>query len=313
MGYRHINNLYKDTDILLFKECYALEKIHGTSAHITFKWQIYSGIPVPELSFFSGGASHVTFKALFNESDLLSQLSKVIPHDKEITIYGEAYGGKEQGMSHTYGKQLKFIVFDVQIGDCWLNVPDAEAFVKPLGLEFVHYVRVSTDLKALDAERDACSVQSVRNGVTTHEDFIAGKGKPREGIVLRPIKEMTLNNGHQVVSKHKGAAFSETASPRQVEVDPAKLAKLAEAGAIATEWCTLTRLAHVLDKIPDHCMEKMPIILEAMLEDVLREGAGEIDLTQNEQGIKKTIKSTTAKLYQQFLKQKLVDSQTTPA
>lgn len=29
MGYLHISNLYKDIDILLFKECYALEKIHG--------------------------------------------------------------------------------------------------------------------------------------------------------------------------------------------------------------------------------------------------------------------------------------------
>lgn len=29
MGYIHIENLYKNRAILLFKECYALEKIHG--------------------------------------------------------------------------------------------------------------------------------------------------------------------------------------------------------------------------------------------------------------------------------------------
>jgi intein/homing endonuclease len=29
MSYLHINNLYKDREILLFKECYAMEKIHG--------------------------------------------------------------------------------------------------------------------------------------------------------------------------------------------------------------------------------------------------------------------------------------------
>lgn len=29
MGYLKINNLYKEQTILLFKECYALEKIHG--------------------------------------------------------------------------------------------------------------------------------------------------------------------------------------------------------------------------------------------------------------------------------------------
>ena len=34
MGYRHIDNLYKNQDILLFRECFALEKIHGTSANV---------------------------------------------------------------------------------------------------------------------------------------------------------------------------------------------------------------------------------------------------------------------------------------
>src|SRR5690348_10996218 len=37
MGYLHIGNLYKTQDLLLFRECYALEKVHGTSAHITCK------------------------------------------------------------------------------------------------------------------------------------------------------------------------------------------------------------------------------------------------------------------------------------
>ena len=32
MGYLHIENLYKAQDILLFRECYALEKVHGTAA-----------------------------------------------------------------------------------------------------------------------------------------------------------------------------------------------------------------------------------------------------------------------------------------
>jgi hypothetical protein len=32
MAYLHIENLYKARDIMLFRECYAMEKIHGTSA-----------------------------------------------------------------------------------------------------------------------------------------------------------------------------------------------------------------------------------------------------------------------------------------
>ena len=36
MGYAHIENLYKNQTILLFRRCWALEKVHGTSAHITY-------------------------------------------------------------------------------------------------------------------------------------------------------------------------------------------------------------------------------------------------------------------------------------
>ena len=37
MAYLHIDNLYKNQEILMFKECYALEKIHGTSGTITLR------------------------------------------------------------------------------------------------------------------------------------------------------------------------------------------------------------------------------------------------------------------------------------
>ncbi len=45
MSYLHIDNLYRSQDILLFRECYALEKIHGTSAHVAY----HNG----EVKFFS--------------------------------------------------------------------------------------------------------------------------------------------------------------------------------------------------------------------------------------------------------------------
>ncbi len=47
MGYRKIPNLYKDADILLFKDCFASEKVHGTSAHVSWK----DG----KVNFFAGG------------------------------------------------------------------------------------------------------------------------------------------------------------------------------------------------------------------------------------------------------------------
>ena len=68
MGYMHIENLYRPIaqSILLFREVYALEKVHGTSAHIA--WRTVDGNT--QLSFFAGGESHANFVALFDAAAL---------------------------------------------------------------------------------------------------------------------------------------------------------------------------------------------------------------------------------------------------
>jgi hypothetical protein len=296
MGFMHINNLYKEQDILMFRECYAMEKIHGTSCNISYDPQ------TQELRFFSGGESHEKFLKLFNQDELKQKfVSLQLPLDRKIVVYGEGAGGKQQGMSHTYGPNLFFIVFDIKVGDLWLDVPKAEKVANDLGLEFVHYVKVSTDLKELDAQRDAPSVQAVRNGVSTSEDFMAGKGPKREGVVLRPLVELRKNNGERLICKHKGDDFKETATPRPV-VDPAKQKLLEDAQSVADEWVTPMRLQHVLDKLPGHCMEKMKDIIGSMIEDVNREGVGEF--TPSPQ-VSKAIGSKTVALYKDYLKSQI--------
>tara|TARA_Y100000034_G_scaffold75549_1_gene90738 strand:+ start:3380 stop:4228 length:849 start_codon:yes stop_codon:yes gene_type:complete len=254
MGYMHIDNLYKNQEILMFRECYAMEKIHGTSAHIAYK----DG----QLRFFSGGASHTVFKELFDEDALKEKLAPV----GDVVIYGEAYGGKIMKMRDVYGEAMRFVAFDVKITDLWLAVPQAEDFVKEVGLEFVDYALIPTEITAIDEQRDRDSVQAVRNG--------CGEGHQREGIVLRPLIELTKNNGTRILVKHKGDKFRETSTPRPV--DPAKLKVMEEAGAIATEWVTPMRIVHVLDKMDNPGMENMREIIAAMCEDVQREGEGEI-------------------------------------
>lgn len=258
MGYMHIDNLYKNQRILMFRECYALEKIHGTSAHISWR--------TGEVHFSSGGEKHERFVSLFDVSDLIARFASI--GHPEMTVYGEAYGGSQQAQKWRYGERLRFVAFEVQVGETWLAVPQAEDVTTKLGLEFVHYAKVSTDLAALDAERDAPSEQARRNGIEGD--------KPREGVVLRPLNELTDNRGCRVMAKHKRDEERETATPRKV-VDPDKLQVLQRANEIADEWVTPTRLEHVLDKLgPDAGIERMRDVIAAMTEDVLREGAGEI-------------------------------------
>ena len=256
MSYRHIANLYREQQILLFRECWASEKIHGTSAHVSWK--------EGKLNFFSGGSKMEQFLKLFNQEELIKKFQE-LGHD-EVVVFGEAYGGNMQGMSHTYGNKLLFVAFEVKIVDTWLDVSNAADVAGKLGLDFVPYRKISTDLVAIDAERDLDSEQAIKNGM--------GPGHKREGIVLRPLVEMTLSNGERIIVKHKAEAFQETKKPRKVGED---LEVLSKADDVALEWVTDERLRHVLDALAcPVAMESTSAVIKGMIEDVKREGEKEI-------------------------------------
>jgi hypothetical protein len=304
MAYQHIDNLYKDQKILMFKECFAMEKIHGTSAHISYS-PADGGLS--RLGFFSGGGNYDTFVALFNAETLRQKFDELAP-TKHVHVYGEFYGGKMQGMSKTYGDKMKFVAFEVKIGDTWLNVPNAEDFCNKLGIEFVHYVRIPTTIEAIDAERDADSVQAIRNGV--------GEGHMREGIVLRPIEEVITNNGERVIAKHKRDEFRETNTPRKV-VSPDQIKKMEDARVIANEWVTLERLKHVLNKMEAEAIncgdgleshlriEHTGKVIEQMTEDILREATGEI---LDSPDARKQIGRLTALKFKDYIKGEIKNS-----
>lgn len=277
MSYLHISNLYQDRRILLFKEVYAMEKIHGTSAHIGYNGRLY---------FFSGGSSHDVFIRLFDHEKLLTSFQNI--GTQKCVIYGESYGGKCQGMRETYGNEMRFVAFEVMIGDRWLCVPDAEQIVNSFGLEFVPYQKIPTDIETINFWRDAPSEQSVRNGILEE--------RKREGIVLRPLIEVTANNGARIIAKHKGDDFRETKTPRSLLDDEEKLQVLSIAIDIANEWVTPQRLNHVLDLFPSASVEKTGDIIRAMAADIEREGAGEIQFSKEAM---KQISRRTAELFKE--------------
>ena len=286
MGYLHIPQLYRPEGqhVLMFKQLYALEKIHGTSAHI--------GISKDEFRLFPGGCSMDDFKALFDQqrlpspSDIEARFKQQLALSKAsyFVVFGELYGGKCQGMSKTYGKDLRFVAFDIKVGDRWLSVPEAESTAIALGIPFVPYGIISSDLASIDAERDRPSVQSKRNGI--QEDCI------REGIVLRPPIECYYKQD-RVIAKHKRAEFAERKTIPNV--DPAKREIMTNAEKIADEFVTSMRLDHVLDKLGNPTsFSDIPKVIEAMIEDVTREASGEI---VDNKIVRKAVGAKTVKLY----------------
>lgn len=292
MGYLKIENLYKNTEIIdLFKECYALEKIHGTSAHV--KFQLNQVKPDGELTFFSGGETHENFIKLWDHDDLTERFRKFGSHIlyEGITFFGEAYGGRQQGMSGTYGPDLKFIVFDVKIGNLWLSVPKAAKIADDMGFEFVHWIRGPANLEFLNEWRDADSTQAIRNGM--------GPGKKREGIVVRPLIELRKNNGKRLIVKHKRNDFRETRLPRKI--GRKKLEILTKAREIAQEWVTPMRMVHVLDKLKASGVDVTEMsstgqVVRAMIADVKAEAEGEVEWSREAE---KEIGKAAARYYKQ--------------
>jgi hypothetical protein len=275
MGYRHILNFYKDQRILTFSECYCLEKIHGTSAHISYN----NG----EVRYFSGGSSYDLFCACFDNENLKEKFKAL--NLEKIIIYGEAYGGKLHKMASTYGPSLKFVAFDVRIppndesDTGWYDVPVAKNITEALGLDFVSWNRVS--VTSIDAQRDLPSRQATKNGM--------GNDKISEGVVIRPIHETIDYRGNRIITKHKRAEFSERTSGADTILsvaDRQTIQKiLISAVEIAHEWATPERLRHVLDHIQADLQREVikkdiPRILESMCADIIRESAGEIVITE---------------------------------
>lgn len=294
MGYLHIDNLYKNSEILLFRECYALEKIHGSSAWVSWKPPegLLRSTKTGKLHYHSGGVKTARFQELFDAEALTEAIHQHLDPRDKIVIYGEVYGGKHQRMRHTYGDDLRFTAFDVRIGDCWLNVPNAHDVCNKLGLEFVPYERGPATAEWLNQQRDAPSVVAQRCGM--------GDDREREGIVVRPLIELTKNNGKRIIVKHRIHKFSETATPR--EISPEKLRVLEEAKAIAEEWVVPMRLEHVLQKLEPQgdtwSMQDAGQVISAMIKDVLREAEGEIVWSRAAQ---KAVSSRTAYLLKKHI------------
>ncbi|AGC01678.1 RNA ligase 2 [Acanthamoeba polyphaga moumouvirus] len=272
MGYMHIESLYKCPEFFqLFPEIYCMEKIHGTSTWIRYeRGQM--------LKFHSGGESGESFKAIFNEEFLKNKLDELSIKNNWtiIKIHGEGYGGRQQGMSKTYGDKLKFIVFDIYVesndnGPKYLNIPDAEKIAQDLQLEFVYYVRGLNTPEWIEEQSNQESIQAIRNGL--------GSGKPREGVVVRPIIESVFSNGQRAITKHKNAEFWEIKTRRPLGE---RLKVVEGINEIVEDWVTGQRFNHVVDRVLQQKVNKaleksdIKILLDLMVEDVKRESEGEV-------------------------------------
>lgn len=296
MGYLHISNLAKDDTVLLFRKVWATEKVHGTSAHVAWDPE------QQKITYFSGGASEEAFRKLFDAAfeEKFMALVDENGRDIETVVYGEAYGGKMQGMSATYGKELRFIIFEVRIGCYWLSFDKVQEIGPKLGLEVVPGQIIDCTEEALTACRNSPSEVAVMRGCGENTDRYGNKPPLREGIVIRPTVELRTNSNGRVIAKYKNPCFSERESRKDTDYPSEKKREILDAQKAAQDFVTEERMNHVLDAIglKEPSLKDTSKVIKAMVEDVLREGSGEVEDTKILRG---AIGTYTVKVFKKHL------------
>lgn len=121
-----------------------------------------------------------------------TQLLKSAFQDGDVCLYGEGYGdGIQKG--GTYRADQDFVLFDVKIGQWWLQRKDVEDIASKLSLEVVPIIGSGT--------LHEC-IEKVREGIVSQWGNFAA-----EGIVARPSTELLTRGGQRIITKIKCRDF----------------------------------------------------------------------------------------------------------
>jgi hypothetical protein len=171
------------------------EKVDGTNVRIFFnKLEFESPIEI------RGRNNNSDMPApLYNylERYFTSELMyNVFDTDKEIVLCGEGYGPGIQKGGGLYRDSPGFILFDVKIGNWWLEWDKVQEIAKQLGIDHVPAIGL------LDLESIIALVKSKRSS------YIAkNKDKIMEGIVATSIPLLLFRNGNPLKFKLKVRDF----------------------------------------------------------------------------------------------------------
>jgi hypothetical protein len=204
--YQKINTIYKrdmadkkkllvgewstrEFEFLQYNEWEFTEKVDGTNIRVY----------LAEGTIMFGGRTDkaqipplllASLQETFN-SDFLARVDTTQP----VTLYGEGYGPKIQS-GEKYGDTPRFVLFDVKIGDWWLESDSVRNFAATLDIPVVPMLGSGT-------LHDAVWMVSHPEKYLKSEwgDFIP------EGIVARPVVQLFDRKGERIITKIKVRDF----------------------------------------------------------------------------------------------------------
>lgn len=133
---------------------------------------------------------------------LITKLEELFPEPKlaeifgqeSVCLYGEGYGARIQKGGGNYKSDgVDFVLFDVKVGDWWLQRKDVADVAQKLSISVVPTIGQGTLGQAIER---------------TIVGFTSQWGKfNAEGIVVRPTTELQTRSGHRIIGKIKYRDF----------------------------------------------------------------------------------------------------------
>jgi Rnl2 family RNA ligase len=199
-------------------------KIHGTNTSVTVIRGGGRPMVARRNAFLKPGESHYGYQEVLAPwLDRLPLLLGFFPRAKQVTVYGELYGGLWPGVTSAgavqrevlYSPKRHFVAFDVSVDGKFLPFYDARAVLRKAAptLPFTTVAFTTCDLDAAVAwAREHADDEAV-----TAADIAAAKlppltkPNPGEGWVVRPVMDTWTAGGDQdrPLLKIKGSKFGE--------------------------------------------------------------------------------------------------------
>lgn len=133
---------------------------------------------------------------------LVTRLQELFDHDKfsnifdegPVTLYGEGYGARiQKGGGNYISDGVDFVLFDVMVGNIWLEQHNIEDVAKKFDIKSVPVIfNGSLPL----------AIENVREGFTSNWGNF-----PAEGLVIRPPVGLFDRQGKRIITKIKCKDF----------------------------------------------------------------------------------------------------------
>ena len=125
------------------------------------------------------------------------KMKECFPDADNVCLYGEGYGKKIQKDGNYLPDRADFILFDVRVGDWWLNRDANEDVASKLDIGVVAIMGIWKLEEAIEFVR-----KGFKSTISDNKNYIA------EGLIMKPVTELFNRKGERVISKIKYKDFT---------------------------------------------------------------------------------------------------------